>query len=272
MHLGATLRLLRIDAKLSLRDMARRIGVSSAYLSRVEHGLDPVPTPERLSAIARELNVPPTLLMDVAHRVNPFVASYVEQEPGAGALFLDIASRRLTGAQLARVREFVEREFPAWEARPEVPAAPLTPLLTPERIVPRLSCAHLDDALDVVAGRLATVSPELGTARLAAALRQREEEASSAVGNGVVVPHAVVDGWPSPTAALVTLAQPLKADTPDGQPLRLVVALVNAPDRSHLVRLVHLARLASHGLAHRLGDFQHPTQVLEQLAALESCG
>jgi PTS system nitrogen regulatory IIA component len=272
MHLGATIRLLRIDAGLSLRDLARRIGVSSAYLSRVEHGLDAVPTPERLSAIARELDVPPTVLMDVAHRVNPFVASYLEQEPGAGALFLDVARRQLAGPQLARVREFLEREFPAREARWEVPAAPLAPLLTPERIILQLSCAHLDDALDVVAGRLAAVNPSMGAARLAAALRRREEEASSAVGNGVVVPHALVAGWPSPTAALVTLAQPLKVDTPDGQPLRLVVVLVNAPDRSHLVRMAHLARLASHGLAHRLGGCQQPSQVLEQLATLESCG
>src|SRR3712207_1940181 len=89
MHLGATLRLLRVDAGLSLRDLARRIGVSSAYLSRVENGLDAVPTPERLAAIARELDVPSTLLMDVAHRVSPFVASYLEQVPGAGRLFLE---------------------------------------------------------------------------------------------------------------------------------------------------------------------------------------
>lgn len=45
MHLGATLRLLRTDAGLSLRDLARRIGVSSAYLSRVENGVDAPPRP-----------------------------------------------------------------------------------------------------------------------------------------------------------------------------------------------------------------------------------
>ncbi len=270
MHLGATLRLLRVDAGLSLRDLARRIGVSSAYLSRVEHGLDAVPTPERLSAIARELDVPPTLLMDVAHRVNPFVASYLQQEPGAGAVFLDIARRQLSGPQLARVREFLEREFPAQELRRETLAAPLAPLLAPERVILQLSCARLDDALDVAAGRLAAVSLGMGAARLATALRRREEEASSAVGNGVVVPHAVVAGWPAPAAALVTLAHPLKADTPDGQPLRLVLVLVNAPDHSHLVRLAQVARLASHGLAHRLGELRNPDQVLEQLAMLEA--
>src|SRR5512139_3614182 len=108
MHLGATIRLLRLDAGLSLRDLARRIGVSSAYLSRVENGLDAVPTPERLSAIARELDVPHTLLMDAAHRVSPFVAQYLEQVQGASMLFLELASRNLSGPQLARVRDFLD--------------------------------------------------------------------------------------------------------------------------------------------------------------------
>jgi PTS system nitrogen regulatory IIA component len=151
MHLGATLRLLRVDAGVSLRDMARRIGVSSAYLSRVENGVDAPPTPERLAAIARELDVPPALLMDVTQRVSPYVAGYLEEVPGAGTLFLEIARRRLSGAQLARVRAFLDSEFPMRGARGEEPVPPLASLLAPERVVVQLSCAGWDDVLDVVA-------------------------------------------------------------------------------------------------------------------------
>jgi PTS system nitrogen regulatory IIA component len=272
MHFGATLRLLRVDAGLSLRDLARRIGVSSAYLSRVEHGLDAVPTPERLSAIARELDVPPTLLMDVAHRVNPFVATYLEQEPGARALVLDLASRQLTERQLVRVREFLAREFPMSAAHKEIPSAPLAPLLSPERIIVRLTCARLDDALDVVAGRLAAMRPEVGARALAGMLRGREEESPSAVGSGVAVPHAFVSGWSKPAAALVTLARPLRMDTPDGLPLRLLVVLVGTRGRAHLVRLAHIARLARYGLADRLEDARDPHQVLERLSTLDALG
>jgi len=186
MHFGATLRLLRMDAGLSLRDLARRIGVSSAYLSRVEHGLDAVPTPERLTAIAQGLDVPPTLLMDVAHRVNPVVSSYLEQEPAARALVLEVAQRELTAAQLGRVRAFIEREFPLRRALKDTQPMPLGPLLSPERIIVGLSCAGLEDALDVVAGRLGGLSPEVGATALAAMLRQREEENPSAVGRSWV--------------------------------------------------------------------------------------
>jgi PTS system nitrogen regulatory IIA component len=272
MHFGATLRLLRVDAGLSLRDLARRIGVSSAYLSRVEHGLDAVPTPERLSAIARELDVPSTLLMDVAHRVSPFVSSYLEQEPGARALVLELARRQLTAAQLGRVRQFLDQEFPVPGARKDPQSLPLAPLLSPERIVVGLSCADLEDALDVAAGRLAPLNPDVGAAALAALLRQREGETSSTVGNGVAVPHAFVSGWTHAAAALVTLASPLRTETPDGLPVRLLVVLVGTRGRAHLMRLAHVARLASDGLADRLADARDAHQVMERLSALDALG
>src|SRR5687768_16245235 len=100
MHFGATLRLLRIQSGLSLRDLAGRLGVSSTYISRVENGIDAIPTPERLEAIARELGIPKTLLLDLAHRVSPLVSEYVERVPEAGTLFLEIAHRKLDSKQL----------------------------------------------------------------------------------------------------------------------------------------------------------------------------
>jgi PTS system nitrogen regulatory IIA component len=72
-------------------------------------------------------------------------------------------------------------------------------------------------------------------------------------------------------AALVTLAKPLKVDTPDGQPLRLVVATVDGGrGRARLMRLAHAARLAAHGLAERLLDARQPHQVLAVLEELEA--
>jgi nitrogen PTS system EIIA component len=270
MHLGATIRLLRVDAGLSLRDLARRIGVSSAYLSRVEHGQDAVPTPERLTAIARELDVPPALLMDVSYRVNPLVASYLEQIPGAGALFLEIARRRLTSAQLARVREFLNAEFSVRGAPREEPAPALAPLLAPERIILQLSCTSVEDARDMAVGRLCAACPALGAARLTEQLERRERESSCSVGNGVAVPHAALEGAP-PLAALVTLAKPLRHETPDGQPLRMLIVMVGSErGRAWLMRLAHVARLSSHGLATRLQEAQHPREVLSHLQELEA--
>src|SRR5690606_11460779 len=105
MHVGATIRLLRLGAGVGLRDLAERIGVSSAYLSRVENGRDAPPTADRLEAIARELALPPALLLEVAGRVSPFLSSYMREVPAASALFVDIARRNLDADAIARVRE-----------------------------------------------------------------------------------------------------------------------------------------------------------------------
>src|SRR5687768_17296721 len=131
LNLGATLRLLRVEAGLSLRELAARVGVSTAYLSRVENGHDAAPTPERLEAIARELDLPAPLLVDLAQRVSPYLAHYLEAEPAAGALFLEIARRQLDAAALTRVHAFLEAEFPQPPSR-RAPASPeLAPLLAP---------------------------------------------------------------------------------------------------------------------------------------------
>jgi PTS system nitrogen regulatory IIA component len=269
MHFGATLRLLRVESGLTLRDFARRLGVSGAYLSRVENGLDAPPTAPRLEAMAKELGVPPTLLMDLAQRVSPLVVDYVEQFPEAGTLFLEIAHRRLDGRQLRELRAILDRRFP--EKGATARALPsLSELLRPSRVVLRLACSDMDDVFDVAAGRLAEACPGTTAQSIAAALRKREVDVSSALGNGVAVPSVYV-ARSVPAAALVTLASPIRYETPDKKPLRLVVVLLGPRDAGgRMHRLAHIARLAAHGLAGRIESIESPATALSRLAALES--
>jgi PTS system nitrogen regulatory IIA component len=267
MHFGATLRLLRIDAGVSLRALAQQIGVSSAYLSRVENGHDQPPTPDRLIEIARALDLPPTLLIDLAQRVTPFVARYLEDVPAASYLFLEIARRRLTAAQLARVEAFIEAEFPVRGAtRPAVP--PLCGLVGPERVVLRLSCADVGDAIDVAAARLAGAAPGFSAARLAAEIHRREREGSTAVGHGFAVPHARVPGC-EPAAALVTLARPLAAPTPDDVPLQLLLVLIGGGP-APLELLARAVRLATRESVEALVAADSPAAVLTRLRHIEA--
>ncbi|MDP1921320.1 MAG: helix-turn-helix domain-containing protein [Myxococcales bacterium] len=268
MHFGATLRLMRLESGLGLRELAGRLGVSSAYLSRVENGLDAAPTPTRLEAMARELRVPSTLLMDLAQRVSPLVMDYVESVPEAGSLFLQLAHRELDAEQLAEVQAFVESRFPV-RRRAASAFEGLADLLTPERVVVGLACSSLDDALDVAAGRLGREVPG-GASKVAAALRGREGEVSSAIGSGVAIPCAYVPGVKL-SAALVVLSPGLRAPTPDGAPLEVVVAFVGPRDSAERrIALAHVARLASRGLALDLRRSRSPAQVLTRLAQLET--
>jgi PTS system nitrogen regulatory IIA component len=268
MHFGATLRILRLESGLSLRDLARRLSVSGAYLSRVENGLDSVPTPARLEAIARELDIPPPLLMSLAHRVSPLVVDYVQQVPEAGTLFLEIAYRRLDERQLAEVRMFLNERFPIAGVAPSASPLGISDLLAPDRVILRFTCSGIDDVLDVAAGRLAGVTGQSASA-IGAPLKKRERELASTIGSGVAIPCAYIAGA-EPAAVLVTLAEPLTYDTPDERPLRIVIVLAgprNSADRR--LRLAHIARLAARGLADHLADVDYPVEALSRLALLE---
>ncbi|WP_437639002.1 PTS sugar transporter subunit IIA [Sorangium sp. So ce854] len=267
---GAALRLLRVEAGLSLRALAHRIGVSSAYLSRVEHGHDAIPTPDRLTAIASALGLPPALLLELGRQVEPLVSRYLERVPAASALFAEIARRDLSGPQLARVKAFIDAEFPASAPFGEAPARRLSALLTPERVVLQLSCAHIEDVIDVAASRLAAPGGAPPASALAQEILRRERESPTALGNGVAVPHAIVPGA-CQAAVVATLAEPLAVPTPGGVPLRLVVVLVcGEAGRTHLELLAEVARFASRNAADALCAARDPAQLIELLAQIEA--
>ncbi|AKF07808.1 Transcriptional regulator, XRE family protein [Sandaracinus amylolyticus] len=268
--MGTTLRRLRLESGVSLRDLARRLGVSSAYLSRVEHGLDAAPTPERLEAIASELGLPASLLLEVGHRVSPFVERYLEHEPQAAPLFLEIAARGLGAEELAEVQRYVARRFPKRAALEDGAGAHrLSPLLDTERVVLALHCDALEDAYQIASARLAALPRMPDASVLAEAFRAREEEVGAGVGAGVGVLCAAVAGA-QPRAALVLLAPPLATDAPDAEPLSVLVLLV-APTRSRetLLRVAHVARLAARGMASALRDVAHPDEARQRVATLE---
>lgn len=267
-HFGATLRLLRLESGLGLRDLARRLNVSGAYLSRVENGLDSIPTPARLEAIAGALQIPFPLLLDLAHRVSPLVVEYVDAVPDAGTLLLEIASRRLDAAELAVVRDFLDERFPSKEIASAGNWRGLSELLTPARVILRFSGSSIDDVIDVAVGRLESETAQNRYA-IAAALKRRERDVSGAIGGGVAVLCANTESE-TPAAVVVTLAKALAIDTPDGQGVRLVVVLAGPRTSSERrIGLARVARLASRGLCSELAEMDAPAVVIAHLARLE---
>ena len=269
MHLGATLRLLRLESGLGLRDLARRLGVSGTYLSRVENGLDASPTPARLEAIARELALPRELLLALAPQVNPLVVDYVHAVPNAGALFLEIAQRRLNDAELDEVRAFLGERFPMARSTPPLSTPGVSELLSEERIVLGFASSDLVDALDVLSGRLASATGSTPRV-IARLLREREREVPSGLGRGVAVCSVHVEGV-APTAALVTLAEPLDSHTPDALPLSVLFALVGprAWSERRFV-LAEIARLAARDLGQKLLGANSARDALSRLGLLET--
>ena len=267
MHFGSTLKLLRVDSGLSLRALARRVGVSSAYLSRVENGHDPVPTAGRLSAIADAMDLPPEMLVQLAQQTASALVDYVDRVPAASALFLEIARRGLDTAQLERLREVMDDEFP--EHDPDARHL-MSALVGRKRVALGLECDAIEDVIE--AGTALCVGRDDGgaAAEIARSIRDREAKAPTVIGNGVAVPHAVVEGA-STAAALITLATPLDVPTPDGAPVELAIVLISSAGGSeHLEVLARIARLASHHIARELRGVTSPARALAIVKRLES--
>ncbi len=262
MHFGATLRLLRVHTGFTLRELADRIGVSNAYLSRVENGHDAPPTPDRLAPIARAFGLAPTTLIELADRIGPFTSDYLERVPIARELVLDLQRRELGPLEIARVRAFIQREFPAPVATGRATHA-FVDMVDTSRFVLGLSCRDLDDVIDVAATKLAR-GARRNAALLADAIRAREELCSAALGGGLSVPHAVLEEV-KPAAVVVTLTKEIDAEAPDGLPLRLFVVHVHRGGTAHARVLAEMARLGEPLVVAELCALRDPAEVLAEL-------
>jgi nitrogen PTS system EIIA component len=75
----------------------------------------------------------------------------------------------------------------------------------------------------------------------------RERLGSTGLGHGVAVPHGRIKGLKSPLAAFVRLAEPIPFESPDGEPVKLLIFLL-IPDnvtQQHLEILSEIAEMFS---------------------------
>lgn len=90
---GAILRQHRQAKELGLRQFAKIIGISSSYLSNIEHGKFPPPAEDKVVAMAKELGVHPDVLLADAGRVASDVLETVRQQPVEMAKLVRAAGR-----------------------------------------------------------------------------------------------------------------------------------------------------------------------------------
>ncbi|MBE0565964.1 MAG: PTS sugar transporter subunit IIA [Krumholzibacteria bacterium] len=109
--------------------------------------------------------------------------------------------------------------------------------------LPHAKCASVEDAVARLVGALASAG-ELGDpGSVVAEVMRREAEGSTAIGGGLVIPHARCAAVPAVRVAVATLAEPLDVPSDDGLPVDVVILLVG-PDGDPRQMLRVLARLA----------------------------
>ena len=106
--LGEVLRSRRVETDVSLRDLAKKLGLAPSYVSDIENDRR-VPSEDVLQRLAAELGLRFDDLMARAGRFGDDAERYMKQHPAAGALFRRISDKRLPDEDLKKLLTTVEK-------------------------------------------------------------------------------------------------------------------------------------------------------------------
>ncbi len=116
-------------------------------------------------------------------------------------------------------------------------------LLRRELIVPSLKASDKRGILEELAAHVASQNSKIDRASLSRVLIEREALASTAIGEGVAIPHGKLPTVNEIVACLGRVPAGVDFDSMDGQPTYLFFVLV-APDNSTGAHLKALARIS----------------------------
>ncbi len=121
----------------------------------------------------------------------------------------------------------------------------ITDFLDPSLVLDDLQAATKTEALREMADRLAMASPSLDRDRIFQVLLEREKVSSTAIGEGVAIPHGKLPGLEGIRALFVRSRKGIDFESLDGAPTHLLFVLL-APENSagdHLKALARISRL-----------------------------
>src|SRR6202051_426236 len=125
----------------------------------------------------------------------------------------------------------------------------ITEILTPDLVVPNLKGATKPEILRELAGCLAAKFTNIEVNRLAAVLAERERLGSTAIGDGIAIPHGKLVGVKKITGAFGRHTLGVDFDSLDGNPSQLFFVLLAPEDSAslHLKALARVSRLLKEG-------------------------
>lgn len=93
------------DRKYSVRQVATRIGVEPSFLSKVERGIEPPPSEEKIVALASDLDEDPDVLLAMAGKVSTDLIKIICRRPALFAQLIRDLKKMPNHAVLRLVRE-----------------------------------------------------------------------------------------------------------------------------------------------------------------------
>ena len=121
----------------------------------------------------------------------------------------------------------------------------ITEILSPEMVVPDLKGTTKPDVLNELAQALAAKYKEIPLSHLTAVLAERERLGSTAIGDGIAIPHGKLRGVTKIIGAFGRHRAGVDFDSLDGEATHLFFVLVAPEDSAslHLKALAHVSRL-----------------------------
>lgn len=118
-------------------------------------------------------------------------------------------------------------------------------LLSPQRSLCQIQGSSKKRLLELVADVLGSEQEEFHPTELVAGMLAREKLGSTALGDGIAIPHCRLNDCEAPSGVLMTLSSGTDFDAPDGEHVDLLFALVVPLEatQDHLNLLADLARL-----------------------------
>ena len=121
----------------------------------------------------------------------------------------------------------------------------ISDLLTVELVLPALIAREKDEVMQTLAAHVSRHRPELDHGRLVTALQERERQMTTALTDGVAIPHAKLPGLPHMVAAFGRSLGGIDCDSHDGRPTHLFLLVVAPAEEpgAHLRVLAAASRL-----------------------------
>jgi nitrogen PTS system EIIA component len=171
------------------------------------------------------------------------------------------AWRHLMDRSVARDADTHERH-----ADMETPRGTLASLLSADHVLLGVDARDRDALFDVI-GSFLERRHGMPAQAVSSSLASREALGSTALGEGVAVPHGQLDDAHEPMALYVRPRSPISFAAPDGKPVSDVIALF-VPERVTMTHLHLLGEIAEHFCDHRFRELLHACNDAEAVCRL----
>lgn len=257
MSFGKVVRTLRTTKGLSLREMARDLDLSPTYLSLIENGKIPPPVEEKVHKLEGRLGVPEGYLMRFTDR-NPEQIKKILAGNSPAASFLELAvEKEFTADEFSLISgllstlgkekflQILHNEWRRIQSKVDLSDHQYHLGLKEELVFPNVEAIDGISLIKNVSELIHSVKPEISGERISKALIKREKNGSTAVGEGLAIPHATIDGLEDKVIAFARSPKGVRFSPQNDSPVFYSVFILSTETlrESHVKDLARVARL-----------------------------